>query len=147
MTHVLIANDCTYYSPQLTGVKILLNLASISSALTAQVTYSLDGCIRNLRMEQAPVNLDQPTSSFHVGTCFANAQRGTYFDGTGFAKAGEGLPHSFYWYPRCINTDFLPMPRNKNPPGPELFIILHLNQKLVSTTNKKNTSKTFTYGL
>ncbi|XP_036024630.1 LOW QUALITY PROTEIN: laminin subunit alpha-2 [Onychomys torridus] len=51
------------------------------------VTYSLDGCIRNLHMEQAPVNLDQPTSSFHVGTCFANAQRGTYFDGTGFAKA------------------------------------------------------------
>lgn len=29
------------------------------------------------------------------------------------------------------------MPRNKNPLGPELFIILHLNQKLVSTTNKK----------
>ncbi|OBS64173.1 hypothetical protein A6R68_07288, partial [Neotoma lepida] len=51
------------------------------------VTYSLDGCVRNLYMEQAPVNLDQPTSSFHVGTCFANAQRGTYFDGTGFAKA------------------------------------------------------------
>ncbi|XP_075802968.1 laminin subunit alpha-2 isoform X1 [Microtus pennsylvanicus] len=55
------------------------------------VTYSLDGCIRNLRMEQAPVNLDQPTSSFHVGTCFANAQRGTYFDGTGFAKAVGGF--------------------------------------------------------
>ncbi|XP_028733210.1 laminin subunit alpha-2 isoform X8 [Peromyscus leucopus] len=55
------------------------------------VTYSLDGCVRNLRMEQAPVNLDQPTSSFHVGTCFANAQRGTYFDGTGFAKAVGGF--------------------------------------------------------
>lgn len=55
------------------------------------VTYSLDGCVRNLRMEQAPVNLDQPTSSFHVGTCFANAQLGTYFDGTGFAKAVGGF--------------------------------------------------------
>lgn len=55
------------------------------------VTYSLDGCVRNLRMEQAPVNLDQPTSSFHVGTCFANAQRGTYFDGTGFANAVGGF--------------------------------------------------------
>nr|XP_048281070.1 laminin subunit alpha-2 isoform X2 [Myodes glareolus] len=55
------------------------------------VTYSLDGCIRNLRMEQAPVNLDQPTSSFRVGTCFANAQRGTYFDGTGFARAVGGF--------------------------------------------------------
>ncbi|XP_035296219.1 laminin subunit alpha-2 isoform X4 [Cricetulus griseus] len=55
------------------------------------VTYSLDGCVRNLHMEQAPVNLDQPTSSFHVGTCFANAQRGTYFDGTGFARAVGGF--------------------------------------------------------
>ncbi|XP_076784087.1 laminin subunit alpha-2 isoform X1 [Arvicanthis niloticus] len=55
------------------------------------VTYSLDGCVRNLHMEQAPVNLDQPTSSFNIGTCFANAERGTYFDGTGFAKAVGGF--------------------------------------------------------
>lgn len=55
------------------------------------VTYSLDGCVRNLHMEQAPVDLDQPTSSFHVGTCFANAESGTYFDGTGFAKAVGGF--------------------------------------------------------
>ncbi|MBZ3874023.1 Laminin subunit alpha-2, partial [Sciurus carolinensis] len=55
------------------------------------VTYSIDGCIRNLHMEEAPVDLEQPTSSFHVGTCFANAQRGTYFDGTGFAKAVGGF--------------------------------------------------------
>lgn len=55
------------------------------------VTYSIDGCIRNLHMAEAPVDLEQPTSSFHVGTCFANAQRGTYFDGTGFAKAVGGF--------------------------------------------------------
>lgn len=67
----------------------LLNLIPVPSDLTAQVTYSLDGCVRNLHMEQAPVDLDQPTSSFHVGTCFANAEKGTYFDGTGFATAGK----------------------------------------------------------
>ncbi|XP_014316587.1 laminin subunit alpha-2 isoform X2 [Myotis lucifugus] len=55
------------------------------------VTYSIDGCIRNLHMAEAPVDLDRPTSSFHVGTCFANAQKGTYFDGTGFAKAVGGF--------------------------------------------------------
>nr|KAF6341480.1 hypothetical protein mMyoMyo1_011899 [Myotis myotis] len=55
------------------------------------VTYSIDGCIRNLHMAEAPVDLEQPTSSFHVGTCFANAQKGTYFDGTGFAKAVGGF--------------------------------------------------------
>ena len=43
-------------------------------------------------MVEAPADLEQPTSSYRVGTCFANAQKGTYFDGTGFAKAGEVLP-------------------------------------------------------
>ncbi|ELK00722.1 Laminin subunit alpha-2 [Pteropus alecto] len=55
------------------------------------VTYSIDGCIRNLQMAEASVDLEQPTSSFHVGTCFATAQKGTYFDGTGFAKAVGGF--------------------------------------------------------
>ncbi|XP_036269558.1 laminin subunit alpha-2 isoform X2 [Pipistrellus kuhlii] len=55
------------------------------------VTYSIDGCFRNLHMAEAPVDLERPTSSFHVGTCFANAQKGTYFDGTGFAKAVGGF--------------------------------------------------------
>ncbi|KAB0360576.1 hypothetical protein FD754_004732 [Muntiacus muntjak] len=55
------------------------------------VTYSIDGCVRNLHMVEAPVDLEQPTSSYQVGTCFANAQKGTYFDGTGFAKAVDGF--------------------------------------------------------
>lgn len=55
------------------------------------VTYSIDGCIRNLHMVEAPADLEQPTSSYQVGTCFANAQKGTYFDGTGFAKAVDGF--------------------------------------------------------
>ncbi|TEA36180.1 hypothetical protein DBR06_SOUSAS7510018, partial [Sousa chinensis] len=55
------------------------------------VTYSIDGCIRNLQMAEAPADLEQPTSSYRVGTCFANAQKGTYFDGTGFAKAVDGF--------------------------------------------------------
>ncbi|XP_037698911.1 laminin subunit alpha-2 isoform X2 [Choloepus didactylus] len=55
------------------------------------VTYSIAGCIRNLQMAEAPADLEKPTSSFHVGTCFADAQNGTYFDGTGFAKAVDGF--------------------------------------------------------
>ncbi|NXI45933.1 LAMA2 protein, partial [Galbula dea] len=50
------------------------------------VTYSIDGCIRSFKMTESPVDLDNPTSSFSVGTCFVTAQTGTYFDGTGFAK-------------------------------------------------------------
>uniref|UniRef100_A0A8C8SMW2 Laminin subunit alpha 2 n=1 Tax=Pelusios castaneus TaxID=367368 RepID=A0A8C8SMW2_9SAUR len=50
------------------------------------VTYSIDGCIRNFKMTEASVDLDNPTSSFNVGTCFTSAEKGTFFDGTGFAK-------------------------------------------------------------
>ncbi|NWS67194.1 LAMA2 protein, partial [Crotophaga sulcirostris] len=50
------------------------------------VTYSINGCIRNFKMTESPVDLDNPTSSFNVGKCFVTAQKGTYFDGTGFAK-------------------------------------------------------------
>ncbi|XP_063299217.1 laminin subunit alpha-2 isoform X3 [Pelobates fuscus] len=50
------------------------------------VLYSIDGCIRNFRMLEGSTDLGNPTSSFNVGSCFANPQKGTYFSGTGFAK-------------------------------------------------------------
>nr|XP_009687092.1 PREDICTED: laminin subunit alpha-2 [Struthio camelus australis] len=50
------------------------------------VTYSIAGCIRSFKMTESPVDLDNPTSSFNVGKCFVTAQKGTYFDGTGFAR-------------------------------------------------------------
>ncbi|NWI15207.1 LAMA2 protein, partial [Crypturellus soui] len=50
------------------------------------VTHSIAGCIRNFQMTESPVDLDSPTSTFNVGKCFVTAQKGTYFDGTGFAK-------------------------------------------------------------
>ncbi|XP_030044824.1 laminin subunit alpha-2-like, partial [Microcaecilia unicolor] len=55
------------------------------------VLHSIDGCVRNFKMTESPVDLDNPTSSFNVGSCFANAQKGTYFDGTGFAKAVDNF--------------------------------------------------------
>lgn len=57
--------------------------------ISTQVLYSIDGCVRNFHMTESPVNLNNPTSSYNVGRCFANAQEGTYFDGTGFAKTGN----------------------------------------------------------
>ncbi|KAM4040964.1 laminin subunit alpha-2 isoform 3-T3 [Anomaloglossus baeobatrachus] len=50
------------------------------------VLHSIDGCIRNFRMVEGKTDFNNPTSSFNVGTCFANPQKGTYFDGSGFAK-------------------------------------------------------------
>ncbi|XP_072533209.1 laminin subunit alpha-2 isoform X2 [Salminus brasiliensis] len=49
------------------------------------VVYSINGCIRNFRMLN--VDMENPTSSYRVGSCFANPQPGSYFDGTGYAKA------------------------------------------------------------
>ncbi|XP_076872711.1 LOW QUALITY PROTEIN: laminin subunit alpha-2 [Brachyhypopomus gauderio] len=51
------------------------------------VVYSINGCVRNFRMLNGPVDMENPTSSYRVGSCFANPQPGSYFDGTGYAKA------------------------------------------------------------
>ncbi|KAI7799349.1 laminin subunit alpha-2 precursor [Triplophysa rosa] len=51
------------------------------------VLYSINGCIRNFRMLNLPLDMENPSSSYRVGSCFANPQKGTYFDGTGYAKA------------------------------------------------------------
>ncbi|KAG9493525.1 hypothetical protein GDO78_001429, partial [Eleutherodactylus coqui] len=53
------------------------------------VLHSIDGCIRNFRMVEGDTNFNSPTSSFNVGSCFVNPQKGTYFDGSGFAKTGN----------------------------------------------------------
>ena len=55
-----------------------------------QVVYSIDACIRKFKMLGTELDLENPTSSYHVGTCFAHPEKGTYFDGTGYAKAGTG---------------------------------------------------------
>ncbi|XP_063079841.1 laminin subunit alpha-2 [Engraulis encrasicolus] len=51
------------------------------------VVYSIDACIRNFKMVDSEVDLDNPASSYRVGSCFANPEKGTHFQGTGFAKA------------------------------------------------------------
>ncbi|XP_029351939.1 laminin subunit alpha-2 isoform X3 [Echeneis naucrates] len=70
------------------------------------ILYSINGCIRRLKMEGSPVStkaaatgrsvstvedfeldMTAPTSSHMVGTCFVDTETGTYFDGTGYLKA------------------------------------------------------------
>ncbi|MBN3303651.1 LAMA2 protein, partial [Amia calva] len=50
------------------------------------VVYSIDACIRNVKMLSSLMDMDNPTSSYNVGSCYVSSQKGTYFDGTGFAK-------------------------------------------------------------
>ncbi|XP_056260714.1 laminin subunit alpha-2 isoform X6 [Seriola aureovittata] len=70
------------------------------------ILYSINGCIRNLKMVGGPVStkaaatgrpeaviedfkldMTTPTSSHMVGSCFVATETGTFFDGTGFLKA------------------------------------------------------------
>lgn len=46
-------------------------------------------------MLNLPLDMDNPSSSYRVGSCFANPQKGTYFDGTGYAKAGKTVLSNF----------------------------------------------------
>uniref|UniRef100_A0A3P8R9V6 Laminin subunit alpha 2 n=1 Tax=Astatotilapia calliptera TaxID=8154 RepID=A0A3P8R9V6_ASTCA len=52
------------------------------------ILYSINGCIRDLRVAGSPVgDMATPTSSHMVGRCFVATETGTYFEGTGFLKA------------------------------------------------------------
>ncbi|XP_060769556.1 laminin subunit alpha-2 [Neoarius graeffei] len=51
------------------------------------VVYSINGCIRNFQMTNGPQDLENPSSSYRVGSCFNRTQSGSYFSGTGYAKA------------------------------------------------------------
>uniref|UniRef100_A0A672JPX2 Laminin G domain-containing protein n=1 Tax=Salarias fasciatus TaxID=181472 RepID=A0A672JPX2_SALFA len=51
------------------------------------ILYSINGCIRNLKMVGGPLDMATPTSSHMVGRCFVATETGTYFDGSGFLKA------------------------------------------------------------
>lgn len=43
-------------------------------------------------IEDFKLDMTTPTSSYMVGSCFVATETGTYFDGTGFLKAGEIPP-------------------------------------------------------
>ncbi|XP_028252901.1 laminin subunit alpha-2 isoform X2 [Parambassis ranga] len=70
------------------------------------ILYSINGCIRNLKMVGSPVstkpattgrpgaviedfmlNMASPNSSHMVGRCFVATETGTYFEGSGYLKA------------------------------------------------------------
>ncbi|XP_029705872.1 LOW QUALITY PROTEIN: laminin subunit alpha-2 [Takifugu rubripes] len=70
------------------------------------ILYSINGCVRNVRVMGGPVstrspttgrsesvpedfnlNMATPTSRHMVGSCFEAMEAGNYFDGTGFLKA------------------------------------------------------------
>uniref|UniRef100_A0A3Q3VVE3 Basement membrane-specific heparan sulfate proteoglycan core protein n=1 Tax=Mola mola TaxID=94237 RepID=A0A3Q3VVE3_MOLML len=51
------------------------------------ILYSINGCIRSLKVMGGPLNMALPASSHMVGRCFVATEAGTYFDGTGFLKA------------------------------------------------------------
>ncbi|XP_039603409.1 laminin subunit alpha-2 isoform X4 [Polypterus senegalus] len=50
------------------------------------VVYSMKACIRNFKMVGLLLDLDNPTSSYNIGNCFVNPEKGAYFKGTGYAK-------------------------------------------------------------
>lgn len=80
---------CTLLSFQYTHDYCVLRWHHVTLPVPLQVLYSIDACIRNFKMMNLPLDMEKPTSSYRVGSCFANPEKGTYFDGTGYAKAGE----------------------------------------------------------
>ncbi|XP_036374630.1 laminin subunit alpha-1-like, partial [Megalops cyprinoides] len=49
------------------------------------VSHSIAGCVREVTLNGLILDTRSPASSFAVASCFSQAQRGSFFDGTGFA--------------------------------------------------------------
>uniref|UniRef100_A0A7M4EVN4 Laminin subunit alpha-1 n=1 Tax=Crocodylus porosus TaxID=8502 RepID=A0A7M4EVN4_CROPO len=49
------------------------------------VTNSIPACIGSVMVNNKPLDKESPVSIFAVNKCYATAQEGTYFDGSGFA--------------------------------------------------------------
>uniref|UniRef100_A0A8C9W1A7 Basement membrane-specific heparan sulfate proteoglycan core protein n=1 Tax=Scleropages formosus TaxID=113540 RepID=A0A8C9W1A7_SCLFO len=61
--------------------------ANYTTKRIGPVVYSINACIRNFKMLNSLLDLDNPTSSHNVGSCYVRTEKGAYFDGTGYAKA------------------------------------------------------------
>ncbi|KAF3703025.1 Laminin subunit alpha-2 [Channa argus] len=106
----LSINDGNWHTADLLDVVGMLYVGGLPQNYTTKrigpILYSINGCIRNLKMVGGPVStkaaatarsepinedfkLDMatPTASHMVGRCFISTETGTHFDGTGFLKA------------------------------------------------------------
>ncbi|XP_033914651.3 laminin subunit alpha-1-like [Acipenser ruthenus] len=54
------------------------------------VTHSVPACINNVMLNNKPLDRDNPISVYAVNRCYETAQKGTHFDGTGFAALAKG---------------------------------------------------------
>ncbi|XP_043922451.1 laminin subunit alpha-1 [Protopterus annectens] len=70
-----------------------LYLGGLPSDYTAKklgnVTYSVPGCIEKVNLNNKLLGKESPLSIHAVSSCYAAAQEGTFFDGTGFATLAE----------------------------------------------------------
>ncbi|KAM6217502.1 laminin subunit alpha-1 [Rhynchocyon petersi] len=49
------------------------------------ITHSIPACIGEVTINSQPLDKDSPVSAFAVNKCYAVAQEGTFFDGSGYA--------------------------------------------------------------
>uniref|UniRef100_A0A669EDF2 Laminin subunit alpha-2 n=1 Tax=Oreochromis niloticus TaxID=8128 RepID=A0A669EDF2_ORENI len=83
---------CSFCQADLLDVVGILYIGGLPQNYTTKrigpILYSINGCIRDLRVAGSPVgDMATPTSSHMVGRCFVATETGTYFEGTGFLKA------------------------------------------------------------
>ncbi|KAI1888951.1 hypothetical protein AGOR_G00174040 [Albula goreensis] len=66
-----------------------LYLGGLPAKYTAKnignVTHSLAGCMRDVMLNKALLDMESPASAHATSHCFTVAQEGTYFDGSGYA--------------------------------------------------------------
>uniref|UniRef100_A0A8D2DDJ7 Laminin G domain-containing protein n=1 Tax=Sciurus vulgaris TaxID=55149 RepID=A0A8D2DDJ7_SCIVU len=70
-------------------VEGILYLGGLPSQYRARnignITHSIPACIREVTVNSRQLDKDSPVSAFAVGRCYAVAQEGTFFEGSGYA--------------------------------------------------------------
>uniref|UniRef100_A0A7N8XYS2 Laminin subunit alpha-2 n=1 Tax=Mastacembelus armatus TaxID=205130 RepID=A0A7N8XYS2_9TELE len=87
--HTVIYFNSPFNTADLLDVVGMLYVGGLPQNYTTKrigpILYSINGCIRGLKMVGGPVSPKAPAAS--NGRCFVATETGTYFDGTGFLKA------------------------------------------------------------
>lgn len=65
------------------------HICNIAELCVLQVSSSFPGCVRSVSLNNAHLDLSKPQTQQNLTSCFSSDQRGSHFNGTGFALLSE----------------------------------------------------------
>ncbi|TSK16092.1 Laminin subunit alpha-1 [Bagarius yarrelli] len=84
-----VESERTAIKGQSLDVEGKLYVGGLPAGYTAKrignVTHSVAGCVQNVKLNTAELNLNNAAASSDTGSCFSSVQEGSFFNGSGYA--------------------------------------------------------------